>query len=89
MKRKRHTTGLDLSDRKVASGILGAEGQVLQELSQPNTRETYLRLASEHPGATAIHEPDSQPPWVSHCAGQGFRLRSLSVFVNCAKSELV
>ena len=56
------TIGLDLSYRKVAICILGAEGQVLQELSQPNTRETYLRLASEHPGATAILETGSHSP---------------------------
>ena len=59
------TIGLDLGDKKHAICVLDAEGEIIDERSITNHRESLRRLSLKYPGARIAHEVGSHSPWIS------------------------
>jgi transposase len=57
--------GIDLGDKKHAVCILGKGGDILKEISLPNTRMDLELLAKEFPRARVAMETGTHSPWVS------------------------
>ena len=59
------TIGIDMGDRKHAICAINAEGEIFDERTITNTRESLRRLSKKHPGARIIIEVGSHSPWTS------------------------
>lgn len=59
------TIGLDLGDKRHAICVLDAEGEIIDERTITNHRESLRRLARKHPGARVALEVGSHSPWTS------------------------
>ncbi len=59
------TIGIDLGDLKHAICVLDADGEVLEERTMTNHRESVRRLAQKYPGARAVFEVGMHSPWTS------------------------
>ncbi len=59
------TIGLDLVDKKHAFCVLNTEGEIIDERTIPNHRESLRRLSQKYPGARIAHEVGSHSPWIS------------------------
>lgn len=59
------TIGLDLGDLKHALCVLNAEGEVLEERTITNHRESLRRLSQKYPGARVAMEVGTHSPWIS------------------------
>ena len=64
-KRKRITIGLDLGDRRHRFCALDDQGQVLEEGTLGNSRESLSELSRSYPGALIVMEAGCHSPWVS------------------------
>jgi hypothetical protein len=68
---ERLTIGLDLfvarpgGDRRHASCVPSASGEILADEAITHTRECLTTFASIHPGATFVMETGTHSPWVS------------------------
>ncbi len=59
------TIGLDLGDKKHSVCVLNADGEIIDERTITNHRESLRRLSLKYPGARIAHEVGSHSPWVS------------------------
>jgi len=59
------TIGLDLGDKKHAVCVLDAAGDIIDERSVTNHRESLRRLSQKHPGARIALEVGTHSPWTS------------------------
>lgn len=59
------TIGLDLGDNKHAICVLDAAGNIIDERSVTNHRESLRRLSQKYPGARVALEVGSHSPWTS------------------------
>ena len=59
------TIGLDLGDKRHAICVLDQQGEIIDERSITNHRESLRRLAKKYPGARIALEVGSHSPWVS------------------------
>ena len=59
------TIGLDLGDKKHAICVLNEAGEVLEEHSITNHRESLRRLSQKYPGARIAMEVGTHSPWTS------------------------
>jgi len=58
------TIGLDLGDKKHAICVLNADGEIIDERTITNHRESLRRLSQKHPGARIAMEVGSHSPWI-------------------------
>ena len=59
------TIGLDLGDKKHSVCVLNADGEIIDERTITNHRESLRRLSLKYPGARIAHEVGSHSPWIS------------------------
>ncbi|MGJ8677329.1 MAG: IS110 family transposase [Akkermansiaceae bacterium] len=59
------TIGIDLGDKKHAICVLDHEGEIIDERSIVNTRESLKRLSARYPLAMVACEVGSHSPWIS------------------------
>lgn len=59
------TIGLDLGDRKHALCVLDVRGEVIEERTITNHRESLRRLSKKYPGARLVMEVGMHSPWTS------------------------
>ena len=59
------TIGLDLGDKKYALCVLNAEGEIIDERTITNHRESLRRLSQKYPEARIAHEVGTHSPWIS------------------------
>lgn len=59
------TIGLDLGDRRHRFCALDQQGQVIEEGTLGNTRESLSELSSRYPGALIVMEAGCHSPWIS------------------------
>jgi transposase len=59
------TIGLDLGDKKHAICVLNADGEIIDERTITNHRESLRRLSQKYPGARIAHEVGTHSPWIS------------------------
>ena len=59
------TIGLDLGDKKHAICVLNEEGEIIDERTITNHRESLRRLSQKYAGARIAHEVGSHSPWIS------------------------
>lgn len=59
------TIGIDLGDKKHAICVLNFEGEIIDERTITNHRESLRRLAKKYPGARVALEVGSHSPWIS------------------------
>lgn len=59
------TIGLDLGDKKHAICALNAAGEIIDERTITNHRESLRRLSQKHPGARIALEVGTHSPWIS------------------------
>ena len=59
------TVGIDLGDRKHAVCVLDPAGEIVQETTITNTRESLSRLVARCPEALIAIEVGSHSPWIS------------------------
>jgi len=59
------TIGLDLGDKKHAICVLNAEGEIIDERTITNHRESLRRLSQKYPAARIAHEVGTHSPWIS------------------------
>lgn len=59
------TIGLDLGDKKHAICVLNEDGEIIDERTITNHRESLRRLSLKYPGARIAHEVGSHSPWIS------------------------
>ncbi len=57
--------GVDLGDKKHAICVTGKDGEVVEEVSVPNTAKALKALASDYPGARAAMEVGTHSPWIT------------------------
>lgn len=60
-----HTVALDLGDLKHAICVLNADGEIIDERSISNTRESLAELSAQYPDARVAFEVGSHSPWIS------------------------
>ena len=58
------TIGLDLGDKKHAICVLNQDGEIIDERTITNHRESLRRLSQKHPGARIAFEVGSHSPWI-------------------------
>lgn len=58
------TIGLDLGDKKHAICVLDQDGDIIDERSITNHRESLRRLSLKYPGARIAFEVGSHSPWI-------------------------
>jgi transposase len=58
------TIGLDLGDKKHALCVLNQEGDIIDERSITNQRESLRRLSQKYPQARIAFEVGSHSPWI-------------------------
>jgi transposase len=59
------TIGLDLGDKKHAICVLNQAGEIIDERTITNHKESLRRLSLKYPGARIAHEVGSHSPWTS------------------------
>ena len=59
------TIGFDLGDKKHALCVLNAEGEIIDERTITNHRESLRRLSQKYPEARIAHEVGTHSPWIS------------------------
>lgn len=59
------TIGLDLGDKKRAICVLNQDGEIIDERSNTNHRESLRRLSLKYPGARIAFEVGSHSPWIN------------------------
>lgn len=59
------TIGLDLGDKKHAICVLNADGEIIDERTITNHRESLRSLSKKYPGARIAHEVGTHSPWIS------------------------
>ena len=59
------TIGIDLGDKKHTFCVLNAQGNVIEESTCTNARESLQKLSTSHPAARIILEVGMQSPWIS------------------------
>lgn len=59
------TVGIDLGDKKHAICVLDAGGEIIEERTITNHRESLRRLSAKYPGARVVMEVGSHSPWTS------------------------
>ncbi len=59
------TIGLDLGDKKHFICVLDQEGEVIEQRSITNQRESLRRLSIKYPGSRIALEVGSHSPWIS------------------------
>jgi transposase len=59
------TIGLDLGDKKHSICVLNAAGDIIDERTITNHRESLRRLSQKYPGARIAHEVGTHSPWIS------------------------
>jgi transposase len=64
-KRDRITIGLDLGDRRHRFCALDDQGEVFEEGTVPNGRESLDELSRRYPGALIVMEAGCHSPWIS------------------------
>jgi len=60
-----YTIGIDLGDKKHAICVIDAEGEIVEERTITNHRESLRRLSGKFPQGTMIMEVGSHSPWIS------------------------
>ena len=74
-KRRKITIGLDLGDRRHRFCALDDQGEVLEEGTLANSRESLSKLGGCYPGALMVMEAGCHSPWVSrHLEQEGCRV---------------
>jgi transposase len=69
------TIGLDLGDRRHRFCVLDDRGEVVEEGSIGNDRDSLAKLAGRYHGALAIMEAGTHSPWISrHLEDLGWRV---------------
>ncbi len=58
------TIGLDLGDMKHAICVLNQDGEIIDERTITNHRESLRRLSQKHPGARIAFEVGSNSQWI-------------------------
>jgi transposase len=58
------TIGLDLGDKKHAICVLNQDGEIIDERTITNHRESLRRLSQKYPGARIACEVGSHSPWI-------------------------
>ena len=58
------TLGLDLGDKKHALCALNQDGEIIDERTITNHRESLRRLSQKYPGARIVFEVGSHSPWI-------------------------
>lgn len=58
------TIGLDLGDKKHAICVLDQDGEIIEERTITNHRESLRRLSQKYPGARIAFEVGSHSPWI-------------------------
>ena len=61
----KYTIGLDLGDKRHALCVLDARGEIIDQRTVTNHRESLRRLAKKYPGARLALEVGAQSPWIS------------------------
>ncbi len=67
MKTNSHPTtviGIDLGDLRHAVCVLDSDGDIVEECSITNTRESLTKLAKKYPGARIALEVGTRSPWI-------------------------
>jgi len=64
-KRPSITIGIDLGDLKHAICVLNEDGDILEERTITNHRDSLRRLAKKYPGARVALEVGMHSPWIS------------------------
>lgn len=64
------TIGLDLGDKKHAICVLNKAGEIIDERSITNHRESLRRLSQKHPKARIASEVGTHSPWTSRMLGE-------------------
>ena len=64
-----HVIGIDLGDKKHAICVLNANGEVLEQRTITNHRESLRRLSKKYPEARMVMEVGSHSPWISRFLG--------------------
>ena len=59
------TVGIDLGDKKHAICVLTSDGEIIDERTITNHRESLRRLSKKYPGALMVMEVGSRSPWLS------------------------
>ena len=59
------TIGLDLGDKKHAICVLNEAGEIVEERSITNHRESIRRLSLKYPGSRIAMEVGMHSPWIS------------------------
>jgi transposase len=59
------TVGIDLGDKKHAICVLNREGEIVDERTITNHRESFRRLSKKYPEALMVMEVGSHSPWLS------------------------
>jgi len=59
------TIGLDLGDKKHSICVLNSHGEIIDERTITNHRESLRRLSKKYPGARIAHEVGTHSPWTS------------------------
>ena len=72
-----YTIGLDLGDKRHAICVLNAAGEIVDERTITNHRESLRRMAKKYPDARVALEVGSHSPWVSRFLKE----QGLEVFV--------
>jgi transposase len=69
------TVGLDLGDRRHRFCALDDRGEVVEEGSLCNDRDSLTKLAGRYPGALGVMEAGAHSPWISRfLEGLGWRV---------------
>jgi transposase len=66
----KHTIGLDLGDVKHAICVIDHQGEIIDERTITNHRESLRRLAKKYPGARLALEVGCHSPWISRFLSQ-------------------
>ena len=59
------TVGIDLGDKNHAICVLNSDGDIIDERTITNHRESLRRLSKKYPGAVMVMEVGSHSPWLS------------------------
>ena len=59
------TVGIDLGDKKHALCVIDADGEIVEQRTITNHRESLRRLSKKYPGARMVMEVGTHSPWTS------------------------
>jgi len=88
------TVGVDLGDKKHAICVIDASGEIIEQRTITNHRESLRRLSKKYPGARIAMEVGSHSPWISRFL-KGFKHEVLvansrklrAIYTNDRKSD--